>query len=93
MKIEAVIDTGFNGFLTLGLTLVRAPRLPSASSRRATLADGSMISLNVYLASVQWHGTTVEALVIEESGGPPAGMSLLQGRRVTVDVWLVVTCV
>jgi clan AA aspartic protease len=86
VDIEAVIVTGFNGFLTLEFPVVRALRLPPAGSRRATLADGSTISLNVYLASLQWHGAVLEALVIEADGGPLAGMSLLQGSSVTLDV-------
>ena len=40
-EIEAVIDTGFNGFLTLPPTLAVELGLPFASIGLATLADGS----------------------------------------------------
>ena len=42
--IEAVVDTGFNGFLTLPTTLVSELGLPFVSIGRATLSDGSEIA-------------------------------------------------
>ncbi len=38
--IEAVIDTGFNGFLTLSPALVRRLALPHLGQSRAVLASG-----------------------------------------------------
>lgn len=52
-EVEAVLDTGFNGFLTLASSEVQALELPLAGSRRAILADGSIVALNVHLARVQ----------------------------------------
>ena len=40
-EIDAVIDTGFNGFLTLPPALVAELGLPFLSHGGATLADGS----------------------------------------------------
>jgi len=42
--IEAVVDTGFNGFFTLPAALVSQLGLPFVSIGRATLADGSKIA-------------------------------------------------
>ena len=53
-QVEAVIDTGYNGYLTLPSQLVIALRLPFAGHRRGTLADGSVTRLDVYLATVIW---------------------------------------
>jgi clan AA aspartic protease len=84
--VEAVLDTGFNGFLTLARTMVQALRLPLAGTRRATLADGSIVALDVYLAIVQCHEEEREVLALQSEGGALVGMSLLYGSRVVLHV-------
>jgi hypothetical protein len=44
--VDAVLDTGFNGFLTLPSHVVHALRLPFVGHRRATLGDGSIAVLD-----------------------------------------------
>ncbi len=85
-KLEAVIDTGYNGYLTLPYDLVTALQLPFAGHRRGTLADGSVTRLDVYLASVVWHGQQKDVLISQAAGTPLVGMSLLAGSRLTMDV-------
>ncbi len=85
-QIEAVIDTGFNGYLTLPSQLVSVLQLPFAGHRRGTLADGSVTRLDVYLASVVWHGRQKDVLISQAAGTPLIGMSLLEGSRLTMDV-------
>lgn len=85
-RIEAVIDTGYNGYLTFPNHLVEALRLTFAGHRRGTLADGSAVRLNVYLASVFWHGQQKDVLVSEAAGTPLVGMSMLDGSRMAMDV-------
>src|SRR3954454_8280429 len=57
LEIEAVVDTGFNGFLTLSHEDILTLDLASAGKRRATLANGAAIALDVYLAQVKWDET------------------------------------
>ena len=85
-QAEAVIDTGFNGFLTLPESLISDLKLPMVGNRRATLGDGNIVVLDVYLGTVSWHGREREVLVLQAEGGPLLGMSLLEGNRVTLDV-------
>jgi len=85
-QIEAVIDTGYNGYLTLPSQLVSVLQLPFAGHRRGTLADGSVIRLDVYLASVVWHGRQKDVLISQAVGTPLIGMSLLEGSRLTMNV-------
>ena len=54
--VDAVIDTGFNGFLTLPRTMVQTLQLPLAGNRRVTLGDGSTVVLDLYLL-LQYCGT------------------------------------
>jgi clan AA aspartic protease len=85
-RTEAVIDTGFNGFLTLPPALVHTLRLPLVGNRRAALGDGSVVVLDVYLATVLWHDQEREVLVLQADSDPLVGMSLLYGNRVTLYI-------
>ena len=84
--IEAVVDTGFNGFLTLPATLVSELGLPWVSIGRATLADGSEIAYDVYGTTVLWDGQAryVEADAADST--PLVGMLLLDGHDLSVQV-------
>jgi clan AA aspartic protease len=66
--VDAVLDTGFNGFLTLPSHMVRALQLSFVGNRRATLADGSTVVLDLYLATILWHGQEREVLVLQAEG-------------------------
>jgi clan AA aspartic protease len=46
-EIEAVVDTGFNGFLTLPSALMTSLGLPTRGARQATVADGRTVRLDV----------------------------------------------
>ncbi len=85
-NVEAVIDTGFNGYLILPIDLVNHLELQPAGNRRATLGDGTTVVLEVFLAKVIWHGREREVLVLQAEGGPLIGMSLLYGNRVTLTI-------
>ena len=54
--VSAVVDTGFNGALTLPTRTVQELALVRRSSQRGTLADGSEAVLAVHLATVVWDG-------------------------------------
>jgi clan AA aspartic protease len=84
--VDTVLDTGFNGFLTLPSHLVRTLQLSFVGNRRATLADGSTVVLDLYLATILWHGQEREVLVLQAEGGPLMGMALLYGNRVVFHV-------
>lgn len=57
-EIEAVIDTGYSGFLTLTAELVTDLQLRYRSRDLATLADGSEAVFDVYGVTVLW-GTAI----------------------------------
>ena len=85
-KVEAAIDTGFNGYLTLPNDLINYLKLQLAGSRHVTLGDGNVVVLDMYLTKVLWHGQEREVLTLQADGGPLIGMSLLYGNRVMLDV-------
>jgi len=51
-RVEAVIDTGFNGYLTLPNRVIGPLNLSPAGNRSATLGDGSAVILDAFLATV-----------------------------------------
>ena len=85
-KVEAVIDTGFNGYLTLPNNLINSLNLQQAGSRRVTLGDGNIVVLEMYFAKVLWHGQEREILALQADGGTLIGISLLYGSRLVLEV-------
>ena len=86
LRIEAAIDTGFNGYLTLPKARVNSLALQPAGNRIAALGDGNTVILEVYLAEVIWNDQEREVLALQAEGGALVGMSLLYGNRVTITV-------
>jgi len=84
--LDVILDTGFNGALTLPSPIVRDLELPFLSTRRATLADGSTVALEMYLAVVVWHEQEREVPVLQAEGDVLIGMALIEGSHVTLDV-------
>ena len=85
-KVEAVLDTGFTGYLTLPSSLINHLKLQMAGNRRVALGDGNVVVLNMYLAKVLWDRHEREVLVLQADGGPLVGMSLLYGSHVMLEV-------
>ena len=84
--IDAVIDTGFSGFLTLPAALVLELRLPFVTRGRATLANGSEDFFDIHNAVVIWDGQPRQVLTDVADTTPLAGMSLLDGHSLFVEV-------
>jgi clan AA aspartic protease len=84
--VDAVLNTGFNGSLTLPGDVIRALRLRSIGARTVTLGDGSTVVLRVYRARVVWHTVERAVLILEAEGAPLLGMTLRYGSRVVLDV-------
>ena len=84
--MDAVIDTGFNGFLTLPTRRIASLTLTYAGSTRAVLGDGQEVSLDLFEATVLWDGQEREVAVLAAEGSALVGMALLSGYRVTLEV-------
>ena len=85
-EIEAVLDTGFTGYLTLPAAIVEELALPSRGAREAVLADGSTVVFEVYRARVVWDGEPRGVQVLSSEGTALVGMSLLHGHEVRISV-------
>jgi clan AA aspartic protease len=82
--IEAMVDTGYNGWLTLPPDLIAALGLPWRQRGRATLADGSTIVFDVYEGTVLWDSALLTILIDAADGIPLLGTSLMRGYEVNV---------
>jgi clan AA aspartic protease len=85
-SIEFVLDTGFNGTLTLPLDAIRRLGLPPDGPREVFLANGDAVTLNGWGGTVIWQGRRSSILVLQADGEPLLGMRLLHGHRVSLDV-------
>jgi len=55
-SVNAVIDTGFTGFLSIPSAIIAELELPWSYRDRATLGDGSETLFDIYEANVIWNG-------------------------------------
>ncbi len=85
-EIEAAIDTGYNGFLTLPHALVAELGLAHRGRGRATLADGSEALLDVYEVAVIWDGDLRNVRAAAADFIPLVGMRMLDQHSLYVDV-------
>lgn len=85
-ELEATLDTGYNGYLTLPPAVVAELELPFAGTAKATLGDGQEVALDLFLAKLAWEEGHRNVLVLEAEGGVLLGMAALSGSRVILEV-------
>ena len=83
--VEALIDTGFTGFLSLPLATITALGLPWHFRDVGTLGDGSEVIFEMYKATVIWDGQTQIIDVAASEAEPLVGMSLLYGFKIQIE--------
>ena len=86
VEVEAVVDTGFDRFLTLPRGVVSELDLTFAGVNRVQLADGSEAALDSYAVTVLWDGEPRRVVSYVSDAAPLVGMSLLAGHRLCVDI-------
>jgi len=83
--IEAIVDTGFNGELTLPGHLIASLGLTWKACSGGFLADGSYIDFDVYSAKVWWDGVTRVVDIEATNGSTLLGTELLRDRGLHVE--------
>jgi clan AA aspartic protease len=86
LPIDTVIDTGFNGFLTLPTAVISALGLPFLCRQQGQLADGTLHVFDVHVATVEWDGAQRAIEVEAVDAQPLVGVSLMQGFDLHVRV-------
>ncbi|MBW3539546.1 MAG: clan AA aspartic protease [Planctomycetes bacterium] len=85
-EINAVVDSGYTGWLTLPTAVIAALNLPWQTFGRGMLADGSVSAFDVYRAKVVWDGRIRSVFVDEFDATPLVGMALLRGYEYKMQV-------
>ena len=85
-EVDAVIDTGYNGYLTLPPSLVAALELPYLLSSGARLADDTEVGFSVHGVTVLWDGRSRRIEADAVGSAPLVGMALLEGHDLSVQV-------
>jgi clan AA aspartic protease len=83
---DAIVDTGFNGWLSLPPDLIAELNLRWKRRGRAILGDGSECVFNVYEGVVVWDGVLLTIPVDEADSDPLIGMSLMEGYQLTIQI-------
>lgn len=85
-EIEAIIDTGFTGFLTLPSEIIASLGFTRIGSQPSILGDGSLQLFDVYEGTVMWDGRarTVDTDAAEVT--PLVGMGMMQGYDLHIEV-------
>ena len=84
--IEAVVDTGYSGFLTLPTTVVTELGLPFAYIGRAFLANDDEVSFDVHDVTVLWDGEPRHVRTDATGSTPLMGMLLLGRHNLSIEV-------
>ena len=85
-EVEAVVDSGYTGWLTLPPAVIAALHLRWRSLGRGVLADGSVTTFDIYQAKIVWDGRLRSVFVNEFDATPLVGMSLLRGYEYKMQV-------
>ncbi|MEH2066961.1 MAG: clan AA aspartic protease [Nostoc sp.] len=85
-KRDAVIDTGFDGWLSLPPDIITVLGLNWKRRGRALLADGSESIFDIYEATVLWDGQLLTIPIDEADSDPLVGMSLMEGYELNIQV-------
>lgn len=85
-EIEAIVDTGFDGWFSLPSSVIVQLGLTWLQRGRALLADGRESVFDIYEATVIWDGQVRRIPVDEAETAPLVGMSLLDGYELTMQV-------
>src|SRR5262249_19143197 len=83
---NATIDTGFNRFMCLPVSLLGALGLHKLGEEPVEFADGTVERVDIYGAVVAWGGAT-RSIVVHATGPQPlVGMELLAGHELRIQV-------
>lgn len=85
LAMEAILDTGFTGDLSLPLGVIHRLGLSALGQRAFILADGTRSAMNAFSANVFWHESPRRVVVIHAEDEPLVGMGLLWGSHVSLD--------
>lgn len=85
IEIECVVDTGFEGFLTLPPSVIADLGLPYLININANLANNASVETSVHLATIIWNGAERNVAVLAMGRRPLIGTALLEDYHLSID--------
>ncbi len=85
LVLEFVVDTGFEGALTLPPDIIEALDIPFVQEMSANLADDSSVKTNIHAATIIWNGDVIDVAVLAMGRRPLLGTALLEKMRLGIN--------
>ena len=85
-RFDAVVDTGFNGELTLPIHHIRKFQLAPGLPTDITMANGVTETFNAYFGTLLWRGQRRAVQVVETESTPLIGIGLLWDSLLTAEI-------
>jgi clan AA aspartic protease len=83
--IDAVIDTGYTGFLTLPSSTIVALGLRWRGSENVVLGDGSVYKFDAYSGRIIWDGEYRTIKIHESNTDALLGVGILYGYELCIE--------
>jgi clan AA aspartic protease len=83
--IEAVVDTGFSGELTLPTSVIAALGFRWRTRNSRVLADGTNQYVDIYVGIIVWDGMVRHVFIEAADTHPLVGMTLISGNRLQIE--------
>lgn len=86
IEVDAVVDTGFNGALSLSQEIFALVAAPPGQLVEATLADGSTVFTPTFQVGVEWNEAVIRVEATLTAGIALIGTALLQNHKLQIEV-------
>lgn len=85
-EFDAWIDTAFDGHFVFSTSLIEDLELETLVETDAILADGSKVTLQTFVAYIEWFGKQIPVQIVANDGQfPLLGTALLENRELHID--------
>lgn len=84
--INAIVDTGFSGSVSVPESLAEEMDLSPGGFSNAYLADGSRLTYRYFRGRITWHGREVSVPISMIGGEVLIGMALLERSRLSIEI-------
>ena len=85
-RVEAVVDTGFNGYLALPSGLIEQLGVTATELVDMGLATDLVVTVESFEGIVLWRGERRSVEILEAGGAPLIGTALLWGSLLTAEM-------
>jgi clan AA aspartic protease len=84
--VQAWVDTAFDGHFVFSSEVIEALGLETLVETEAILADGNKVTLETFVAFLDWFDELIPVQVVANDGQfPLLGTALLENHRLTID--------